>query len=86
MNKSAVIHARIEPATKNSAERVLHRLGLSPTEAIRIFYRQITLRRGLPFFVEVPNELTRQTLARSKRGENLERFESVAEMFSSWHK
>jgi DNA-damage-inducible protein J len=44
--KTAMVHARIEPATKLSAEGVLRRLGISPTEAIRIFYRQITLRKG----------------------------------------
>ena len=61
MNKAAVIHARIEPGMKASAERVLHKLGLSPTEAIRIFYNQITLRQGLPFSVHIPNEMTERT-------------------------
>ena len=74
MNKSAVIHARIEPETKNAAERILHKLGLNPTDAIRIFYRQISLRRGLPFSVEIPNELTRATLAKSKNGKDIERY------------
>lgn len=73
MNKSAVIHARIEPETKNAAERILHKLGLKPTDAIRIFYRQISLRHGLPFSVEIPNELTRITLAKSRNGKDIER-------------
>ena len=47
MNKTAVIHARIEPKTKKAAEGVSKKLGMSPTEAIRLFYRQICLR-GLP--------------------------------------
>ena len=34
----------MEPGTKRGAESVLLELGLSPTEAIRIFYRQIVLR------------------------------------------
>ena len=84
--KSAVIHARIEPQIKRQAERVLHELGLSPTEAIRIFYHLITLRRGLPFAVVVPNECTAATLEKSRRGEDVQEFESLDAMFQSWEK
>jgi DNA-damage-inducible protein J len=86
MNKSAVVHARIEPKTKASAERVLQRLGLSPTEAIRIFYRQITLRGGIPFPIHVPNKLTEKTLAKSRSGREIQQFDSLDEMFASWDK
>ena len=86
MNKSSVVHARIEPGTKASAERILGKLGLSPTEAIRMFYRQIMLRKGLPFSVEIPNRLTRATLDRSARGEDVQEFDSVEKMFASWEK
>ena len=86
MNKAAVIHARIESDTKVSAEKVLRKLGLSPTEAIRMFYRQITLRKGLPFLVEIPNEVTRKTLEKSRAGQEVEKFDSPDEMFASWEK
>ncbi len=84
--KTAVVHARIEPQTKHKAEGVLRKLGLTPTEAIRIFYRQISLRGGLPFPVEVPNELTTATLAKSRRGKDTQEFESVEAMFKTWEK
>ena len=86
MNKAAVIHARIEQSTKTSAEKILHKLGVSPTEAIRMFYKQITLRKGLPFQVHIPNELTRNTLAKSRSGKEVENFDSLDDMFSSWDK
>jgi DNA-damage-inducible protein J len=84
--KTAVVHARMEPQTKRAAEGVLHALGISPTEAIRIFYRQITLRRGLPFAVAVPNDRTVATLEKSRRGEDVQQFESLDAMFESWEK
>ena len=84
--KTAVIHARIEPQVKRQAEGVLHELGLSPTEAIRIFYRQITLRLGIPFAVAVPNECTATTLEKCRRGEGIQEFESLDAMFQSWEK
>jgi DNA-damage-inducible protein J len=84
--KTAIIHARIEPSTKRKAERVLQTLGLSPTEAIRMFYRQITLRGGLPFAVVIPNDRTVATLKKSRRGEDVEEFADLNQMFESWEK
>jgi DNA-damage-inducible protein J len=82
--KTAIIHARIEPSTKRRAEGVLQKLGLSPTEAIRMFYRQITLRGGLPFAVVIPNEQTAATLEKSRRGEEIEEFADIDQLFKSW--
>jgi DNA-damage-inducible protein J len=82
--KTATIHTRIEPEIKKQAEQVLNRLGLTPTEAIRIFYRQICLGNGLPFSVEIPNKCTSGTLAKSQRGEEVEEFYSLEEMFDTW--
>jgi len=76
----------MEPGTKRSAESVLLNLGLSPTEAIRIFYRQIVLRGGLPFSVAVPNATTTATLEASRRGKEIQKFESLDAMFESWEK
>ncbi|MCI5223160.1 MAG: type II toxin-antitoxin system RelB/DinJ family antitoxin [Candidatus Electrothrix sp. AR4] len=84
MMKTATIHARIEPDTKEKAEKVLRRLGMTPTEAIRIFYRQICLGNGLPFPVEIPNKCTAETLKKSQQGEEVEEFDSLDEMFDTW--
>lgn len=84
--KTVVVHARIEPRTKHGAEGVLRKLGMSPAEAIRIFYRQICLRKGLPFVVLIPNALTRKTLEKSRRGEEVDSFNNFDEMFASWEK
>ncbi|MFH0789154.1 MAG: type II toxin-antitoxin system RelB/DinJ family antitoxin [Pseudomonadota bacterium] len=84
--KTAIIHARIEPQTKQRAEGVLRKLGLTPTEAIRIFYRQISLRGGLPFPVEIPNKLTSFTMEKSRQGEDIQKFESLEAMFNTWEK
>jgi DNA-damage-inducible protein J len=86
MNKTAVVHARIEPQTKKKAEGVLKKLGMSPTEAIRLFYKQICLRGGLPFPILIPNDLTRKTLDNSAKGKGVESFDSLDEMFENWDK
>ncbi len=84
MAQSTVIHARIDPATKAATERILRTLGLTPTEAIRLLYRQIAMRGEFPLELKAPNALTSETLAKANRGEDLESFESVADLYASW--
>lgn len=84
MANSAVIHARIDPTTKEATERVLESLGLTPTEAIRLFYRQIAIRGEFPLELKVPNAVTAEALALADRGEELEKFSGVNELYASW--
>ena len=77
MAKSAMIRARLEPALKHEAEAVLGKLGMTPTEAITLFYKQVTLYRGLPFPVRIPNAATRKALVEARRRKNIENFGSV---------
>ena len=49
--KSANIYARIEPDTKKQAEDILSSLGVSASSAINMFYKQIILKKGIPFDV-----------------------------------
>ena len=79
MAKSAMIRARVEPGLKHDAEAVLEKLGMSPTEAITLFYRQVKLHRGLPFPVRIPNAETRRAIREARAGKDLESFESVEE-------
>lgn len=82
--KTAAVHSRINPVIKQRAEAVLEQLGLSPTEAIRMFYTQIALRKGLPFEVKIPNSVTQNAMEDSRRGQKLRKHESVDELFASW--
>lgn len=56
MAKSANLYARIEPDLKEQAETILSALGISASNAITMFYRQVVLQRGLPFEVRLPAE------------------------------
>ena len=86
MNRTATIRARVEPGLKDDVEKLLHRLGLTTTEAITMFYSQIRLRQGLPFPVEVPNATTRKTFEATDRGEDLNTFDSLDKMFEALDK
>lgn len=54
--KPAYIRMRIDPDVKEASERILQQLGLSTTEAIRLFLTQVTLHHGLPFDVTLPDD------------------------------
>jgi len=82
--KTAAVHSRINPEIKERAEAILNQLGLSPTEAIRMFYTQIALRNGLPFEVRIPNSVTRSAMEDSRSGSKLRKHKSVDELFASW--
>lgn len=57
---------------------------MTATEAVRLLYRQIALRKGFPLELRVPNKLTAETLAKSDRDEEVEYFDSVEELAASW--
>ena len=81
MSKTAFVRARIEPKLKADAEFILRELGLSPTEAVTLFYRQISIRQGLPFEVRIPNEVTLATFRDTDAGNNIIRTQSKEDLF-----
>ncbi len=80
--KTTTIRARIEPALKEEVEGILSALGLTASETIQLLYRQIRLRKGLPFAVELPNELTARTLRESKAGKGVKQYATREEFYA----
>jgi DNA-damage-inducible protein J len=81
MAKSEVARARIDAELKHNVEALLGKLGLSVSEAIRIYFRMIELNRGLPFEIEIPNEETAAVFRDTDRGNNLKRFDDAKDLF-----
>ena len=68
MTKNATVNSRIEAGLKAEAEAIFAQLGLSASEAITLFYKQVSLRHGLPFDVRLPNEKTAQAIKELEAG------------------
>lgn len=81
MTKSTIITARIDPELKRETEKVFDELGLSMTQAITLFFKQVKMRQGLPFAVAIPNAETRQAIDDALAGRNLHKVESVDALF-----
>jgi DNA-damage-inducible protein J len=58
MARGTTVTARINPALKKSVEEILGKLGISHSEVINMLYSLISLRKGLPFDVKLPNDET----------------------------
>jgi DNA-damage-inducible protein J len=86
MAKTTTIRARIEPKLKAEAEAVLAKLGLTPSDAIRLLYHQVRLTKGLPFEIAIertPNATTRRALRDSAKGKGVRRFADKDAFFRS---
>lgn len=81
MSKTATVRARIEPDLKIKVENIFQKLGLTTTEAINLFYKQVELQQGLPFDVKIPNHITQTTLEKTDHNEELIYCENLENMF-----
>lgn len=81
MGKTSTVRARIEPDLKDKAENIFQKLGLTTTQAITLFYKQVELKKGLPFDVAIPNETTRKTFSDTDARRNLVICNDVDDMF-----
>jgi DNA-damage-inducible protein J len=81
MAKTAMIRARTDEALKEQVEGIFHKLGMTATEAINLFYRQVKINKGLPFAVRLPSAETRKTLEKSNRGEDVKTFRTIDDLF-----
>jgi DNA-damage-inducible protein J len=80
MAKTEAIRARVDPKLKAEAEAVLIKLGLTASDAIRLFYGQLVLRKGLPFETKVPNAETRRAMKELDEGKGVS-YPDAATMF-----
>jgi DNA-damage-inducible protein J len=80
MMNDVIVKSRIEPELKADGEAILAKLGLSASDVIRLTFRQIVARRGLPFDVKIPNDETLAAIKES-RAMKIARLKSVKELF-----
>lgn len=81
MPKTATIQARIDPEIKLKAQGILKKLHISMSEAISMYLMQVTLQKGIPFDLKIPNELTTETIRKSERGEEIHKVNTMDELF-----
>ena len=65
--KTANVKARIQPNIKEQAEAILARLGIPVSVFIDMTYRQVIMRDGVPFSLDIPDKLaTRDSITQAE--------------------
>jgi addiction module RelB/DinJ family antitoxin len=53
MSETTILRTRIDPRRKARVEKILGQLGMTPTQAVNMFFAQIERRKAIPFAVAV---------------------------------
>ena len=80
MAQNAVVRSRVSAEIKEQATSVLEGMGLSVSDLMRIVLTRVAKDGAIPFELN-PNKLTRETLAKSARGEEVHRAKDAKELF-----
>jgi len=80
MNNTATINTRIDSETKEKAVNILHSLGLTTTQAISLFLKQVIYTKSIPFEIKIPNEETIETFKKTDAGKELHRVSNVEQL------
>ena len=81
MSRSSFIHARIEPDLKKQAEKVLQKLGMTPSQLITMIYTEIADNNAVPLKLKIPNKETRKVLDEADKGKNLHKAKDIDDLF-----
>lgn len=81
MAKTATISSRIDPELKGNAKVILAELGLTLTQAITLFLKQVEMHKGLPFAVRIYNAETVAALEESENRHALKRYNELDGLF-----
>ena len=85
MAAKAMVHVRIDENIKVQATETLAAMGLSVSDAVRVFLTRIAAEKELPFTLRVPNA---ETQAAMKEADEIAkthraRFKNAKELFKS---
>lgn len=81
---SKMIHVRVDDDLREEAADVLSSLGLSVSDAVRVFLHRVVASQSFPLELKAPNEATRAALAEARviRNARKERFATMEALFS----
>ena len=61
--QSSMLHVRMDTEMKRKATAALAAMGLTASEAVRLFFHRIAVDQAFPLELKVPNAETRQAMA-----------------------
>lgn len=78
---TTMVHVRVEEEVKEKAAEALAAMGLSVSDAVRVFLKRVAAEKALPFDVRVPNAKTKAAMRELAAGK-ARRFGTVGELMA----
>lgn len=63
MAATTMVHVRVDKQIKDQAQETLSAMGLTVSDAVRVFLTRVVADQQLPFALKVPNAETRAAMA-----------------------
>ena len=88
MASSTMIHVRIDEQVKKEAAQTLETMGLSVSDAVRVFLLRVIADKQMPFALKVPNAETLSAMAEADEivGAKRARYKTGAELIDDLEK
>lgn len=67
MSATPMVHVRVDETLKAQASEALAAMGLTISDAVRVFLTRVAADRELPFALQAPNASSRTESANAKR-------------------
>lgn len=68
MSNDTVLQVRMNAKVRSKAEKIFKRLGMSSSDAVRMFMAQTIEEEGLPFQPHIPNAESRKAIKEALNG------------------
>jgi DNA-damage-inducible protein J len=83
--RTTMMHVRVDEGLKEQATETLAHIGLSVTDAVKLFLNRIVIEQALPLDLKVPNAKTRAAMEEA-RTMGPARFSTPEELFNDLEK
>ena len=86
--QTSMLHIRVEDDIKTQATEALGAMGLSVSDAVRLFLRRVVIDQAFPLELKVPNAETRAAMeeSRAMMAARRARYQSADELFADLEK
>lgn len=88
MPTTSMVHVRVDEKIKSEATETLASMGLSVSDAVRVFLTRVVVEKQLPFPLKVPNPETHAAMleAEAIASGHKTRFKSAEDLFNELEK
>lgn len=86
--QTSMLHVRVDDETKAQATQALAAIGMSVSDAVRLFLRRVVIDQAFPLELKVPNAETRAAMAEADEiaQTRSHRFATAGELFADLEK